>query len=347
MTEHPHPDRCGAQRARPDLVVPRVRRAGAAAHATRRRDPGAARALDRARPRARLRRRACRWNWVTARTGSPSASTRSKSRGRSETPTPSRMRSTRSGAASRGEDGSTTGSTILRRALDIALGAGHGHLAGRAYANLASVLADTHRYRRRDAVLAEGLRYTDDHDLTLRFVCLTGVLAGAEMERGRWDDALADATGMLERTGTMTVGRIPALTVIGTIAMRRGDDSAHAMLLEARRYAEDAGGGPRAGAQRTGVGGGSVACPRPCPRPVDRRQRRSAEASRLDPHELGALMSWRARLGPPARGDAQCSAGVRAADRATLARRRGRLGGGRAARTTGRWRCSRSARPLP
>jgi hypothetical protein len=75
------------------------------------------------------------------------------------------------------------GVASLQRALDVALTHGLGHSAGRAYANLASVLADDHRFARADAVIAEGLRYTDDHDLTLRFVCLTAVLADSEMKR--------------------------------------------------------------------------------------------------------------------------------------------------------------------
>ena len=93
-----------------------------------------------------------------------------------------------------------------------------------------------------DAVIAEGLQYTEDHDLRLRSVCLSGVLAESEMKRGRRDDAIADALGVLEQTGTMTVGRIPALTVIGTINMRRGEADAHAMLREALRLAEDTRG---------------------------------------------------------------------------------------------------------
>lgn len=130
------------------------------------------------------------------------------------------------------------GLASIERALDIALAHGLGHLAGRAYANLATFLADNHRFERSDAVIADGLRYTEDHDLLLRSVCLSGVLAESEMKRGRWDDAMADALGVLEQTATMTVGRIPALTVIGTIRMRRGEADAQAVLRESLRLAE-------------------------------------------------------------------------------------------------------------
>ncbi|HEU5267984.1 MAG TPA: LuxR C-terminal-related transcriptional regulator [Jatrophihabitans sp.] len=189
------------------------------------------------------------------------------------------------------------GIEYLQRALEVALAAGLGHLAGRAYANLASILADNHLYSRADALLAEGLEYTDDHDLTLRFLCLTGVLAASEMNRGCWDDALADAGGMLERAGTMTVGRIPALTVIGTIGMRRGDPAGHARLLEARRYAEDAGEIhavallAAALAEEAWLAGDAAGARAAADAVLDGR------TEPLDPPQLGALLSWRSRLG--------------------------------------------------
>ena len=130
------------------------------------------------------------------------------------------------------------GVAYLERALAVALAHGIGYLGGRAYANLASVLVDSDRFGYADPVLAEGLRYAEDQDLTLRYVCLTAVLADSELKRGRWDDALADAWGVRQRAGTMAVGHIPALTVIGTITMRRGDPDAHAVLVEAVQLAE-------------------------------------------------------------------------------------------------------------
>ena len=84
-----------------------------------------------------------------------------------------------------------TGVTYLEQALEVALAHGLGHLGGRAYANLASVLVDNDRFDRADTVIADGLRYAEDHNLTLRYVCVTAVLADSELKRGRWDDAIA------------------------------------------------------------------------------------------------------------------------------------------------------------
>jgi DNA-binding CsgD family transcriptional regulator/tetratricopeptide (TPR) repeat protein len=134
-----------------------------------------------------------------------------------------------------------TGVTYLEQALDVALAHDLGHLGGRAYANLASVLVDNDRFDRADAVIADGLRYAEDRNLTMRYVCVTAVLADSELKRGRWDDAIASAWCIRQRAGTVAVGHIPALTTIGTIQMRRGEPDAHATLLEAMQLAERTG----------------------------------------------------------------------------------------------------------
>ncbi len=43
---------------------------------------------------------------------------------------------------------------------------------------------------------------------------------------------MADALSVLDQAETMTVGRIPALTVIGTIKVRRGDADAHSVWAD-------------------------------------------------------------------------------------------------------------------
>lgn len=185
----------------------------------------------------------------------------------------------------------------LERSLQIGLQCGFGHLAGRAYANLASTLAENNAFERSDAVIAEGLRYTDDHDLAVRHLCLTGVLAESEMNRGRWDDATADALGMLERTGTMNIGRIPALTVLGTIQMRRGEATGHATLLEARRLAEETNEPHRiapvalALAEQAWLSGDTTTAGTIVASTLARSE------PTADPRDIGRLLSWAVRLG--------------------------------------------------
>jgi DNA-binding CsgD family transcriptional regulator/tetratricopeptide (TPR) repeat protein len=133
------------------------------------------------------------------------------------------------------------GIAYLEQALRIALEHDYGHVSGRAYANLAAILTDNDRYDSADTVIADGLRYAEDHELSLRWVCITSVLADSELKRGRWDDACADAWAVRQRAGTMAVGHIPALRTIGTITMRRGDPDGHSTLLEALQRAEATG----------------------------------------------------------------------------------------------------------
>ncbi len=131
------------------------------------------------------------------------------------------------------------GIEYLERSLEIAKANDFGHLAGRAYANLASVMVYENHFVRADQLIAEGLRYAEDRELTVRVVCLTGILADYELLRGRWDDALTDALGVLRTAGAVSIGQIPALTVIGTIRMRRGEDSAGPYLADALKRAQD------------------------------------------------------------------------------------------------------------
>ncbi|HEY7049680.1 MAG TPA: LuxR C-terminal-related transcriptional regulator [Jatrophihabitantaceae bacterium] len=189
------------------------------------------------------------------------------------------------------------GITYLERSLQIALDSGNGHLAGRAYANLASALADYSRFARSDAVLAEGLQYTEDHELTTRFMCLTGILAETEVARGRWDDAVADALGVLDRAGSISIGRLPALTVLGTIKIRRGDPDGHAMLVDALRVAESCGEFQRVAPLTTALAEEAWLAD-------DTATARRLLGSLLDrsrdtthPREVGRLLSWATRLG--------------------------------------------------
>jgi DNA-binding CsgD family transcriptional regulator/tetratricopeptide (TPR) repeat protein len=133
------------------------------------------------------------------------------------------------------------GVDYLEQSLRVALDNSLDHLVGRAYANLAQLLADNGRYEPSDALLAEGLQFSDDHGLTTRYVCLTGILAASEADRGRWDDAMADVTGMLERARAVSVGRVPALIVLGTIKARRGEEDAEQVLCDGLRLAEGTG----------------------------------------------------------------------------------------------------------
>jgi DNA-binding CsgD family transcriptional regulator/tetratricopeptide (TPR) repeat protein len=189
--------------------------------------------------------------------------------------------------------------THLERSLQIALEAGHGHHAGRAYANLASALADNSRWDRADAVLADGMRCSEDHELTTRYLCLTGVLAGTELARGRWDDALANALCVLDRAGSMSVGRLPALITISTIKLRRGDADAQPMLRETLRLAECTTEVQQIAPVRLALAEaawlrGDAAAAR-----VSVEATLADADGAADPHTLGRALSWLTRLGAP------------------------------------------------
>src|SRR5207237_135366 len=62
----------------------------------------------------------------------------------------------------------------LHRALDVALAAQLEEQAGRAYANLQSVLAGQYRFADAEKYYIDGLAYADEHDIGTYGTCLRG-----------------------------------------------------------------------------------------------------------------------------------------------------------------------------
>ena len=58
------------------------------------------------------------------------------------------------------------------------------------------------------------------------------------LERGRWDEAAADAEAVLSHDSVSTINRLLALAVLGTVRTRRGDPRARTLLDEAHELAQ-------------------------------------------------------------------------------------------------------------
>ena len=79
----------------------------------------------------------------------------------------------------------------LRQALDIAVSAGLPEQAGRAFANLHSISCEQRRFSMAEQYYADGLRYTDDHDIGVYANCLRGTQVFLLEQTGRWDEAVS------------------------------------------------------------------------------------------------------------------------------------------------------------
>jgi DNA-binding CsgD family transcriptional regulator len=141
----------------------------------------------------------------------------------------------------------------LERSLALALDAGLEEHVARAYTNLGSVSAWLRDYPRADGYLREGIAYCAERDLDAWLLYMTGHLAQADLDQGRWDDAAANVAVALARPDAAPPSRITPLAVLGRLRARRGDPGVFEPLDEALELALGTGEvqrlGPVAGAR--------------------------------------------------------------------------------------------------
>lgn len=130
---------------------------------------------------------------------------------------------------------------LMRRGLDIALAGGHHDQAARAYANVAAIHSDQRQFADAERVLAEGSAYCDEYDLTTYGRCLRIERCGVLERTGRWDDAVAEASKILEREGASPANRLCLLIRLGALRARRGEPGVWAYLDEAVKMAAEGG----------------------------------------------------------------------------------------------------------
>ena len=134
-------------------------------------------------------------------------------------------------------DGDDDWTVPLRRALDIAVAARLPEQAGRAFANLHSISSEHRRFAAAEQYYADGLRYTDEHDIGVYVNCLRGTQVFLLEQTGRWDEAAALGEQLLASAAS-PINRIQSLVVLGQIRARRGDSDAWPYLDEAAAAAD-------------------------------------------------------------------------------------------------------------
>ena len=120
----------------------------------------------------------------------------------------------------------------VERALELALQHGADDSVGRAYGALSFGAVRRRDWSAAETWLDEGIRYTKERDLDTRRLYLLGWRAWASIERGRWDEAAADAEAVL-RHPYARLSRIWALLALGALRARRGDPEVWPPLDEA------------------------------------------------------------------------------------------------------------------
>jgi DNA-binding CsgD family transcriptional regulator len=118
-----------------------------------------------------------------------------------------------------------SGRQYLERARTIALEAGLDSLVGSAYANIGSTEVELLHLDRAELELGAGLAFTADRDLDRVRLYMLAWLAIVHVCRGRWVEAAAAATEVLDSQATSSNARWSALLALGQVAARRGEST--------------------------------------------------------------------------------------------------------------------------
>jgi tetratricopeptide (TPR) repeat protein len=129
----------------------------------------------------------------------------------------------------------------LRRALQIALDAGLEEQAGRAYANMSTVLVNTFQHAEAEQVIVEAMAYCDEHDVATYGNCVLGARGDVFRTTGRWDEAVALSNAQMAKPHLSPVNRLQPMITLGWIGLRRGDPAAWDLLDAAAAAAESLG----------------------------------------------------------------------------------------------------------
>lgn len=137
--------------------------------------------------------------------------------------------------------GNEQGRFKLEESLRLALANDLHEYAARAYTNLASHGLRDRNYHLATPYFEACIAYTTEHGFDAARLYMMAERARAYFEQGDWDSAAEEAGYVLSQYRVSPISRIPALTVLGHLRVRRGDPKAESLLTEAYELAAETG----------------------------------------------------------------------------------------------------------
>jgi DNA-binding CsgD family transcriptional regulator/tetratricopeptide (TPR) repeat protein len=189
------------------------------------------------------------------------------------------------------------GEEKLERSLRLAQQAGLDGDAGRAFNNLVAAALVSRAYDLAERYVEEGIEYCEDRGLDLWVQLLLANRVKLELDRGRWDNAVDSAHGLLRDPGCGLGPRLEAMVAIALVRARRGDPGVWELLDEALALSEPT---------REDYTIGQVIAARAEAAWLQARSADAAQATdgalelalkRDDPWAVGELACWRWRAG--------------------------------------------------
>jgi DNA-binding CsgD family transcriptional regulator/tetratricopeptide (TPR) repeat protein len=118
---------------------------------------------------------------------------------------------------------------LIRRSLELAISLDLPNQAGRGYSNLYGISCDQFRFDEGEQYYRDGVAYCEQHDLDRHSHFLRSARTIVLEHRGRWDEAVAISTRLLEESST-PLHQICPQAHIGVIHARRGEPGAWGAL---------------------------------------------------------------------------------------------------------------------
>ena len=131
--------------------------------------------------------------------------------------------------------------SLMQRALEIAVSGRMQAQAGRAYANMHAAYCVQRRFDEAQRCFVEAIAYCDEHDIGTYGTCLRGEWTGALEKMGQWEESASLSVELLTGRHASPVNRINPLMSLGKIRARRGEAGAWEHLDEAVAAADGTG----------------------------------------------------------------------------------------------------------
>jgi DNA-binding CsgD family transcriptional regulator len=185
----------------------------------------------------------------------------------------------------------------LERSLELARQGGFHEQAARVYTNASEHSVVFKDFPRAERWLAEGIAFDREHDLDAWTHYLVGWQAQLRLDQGRFDEAESLAQGVLALPRLTPVMRLPALTVLACVRMRRGDPEGDRLLGEALDLAKRTGEAQRLAPVATAIAEGAWLRGDPSACLAALRHLDDLPGTGINPWAAGEIAAWRRRAG--------------------------------------------------
>lgn len=134
-----------------------------------------------------------------------------------------------------------TGTEELKKSLGLSLQNDFHEHACRAYVNLGTVNMYKRNLAEANNYFTRAIDYSNEKDISLADLCVTGEAAQTKLHMGKWDEAFDISYTIYERSNVPVMDKILPLSIMGIIRARRNDPGAFQLLNEANELVLDGG----------------------------------------------------------------------------------------------------------